>query len=69
MAPTSEFMILPDGRVMARNLTPELAEVLALLNPGDEQIRLRAGQVEVAGTAVADAQVADTRLGPDTIPP
>ncbi|MBX3744697.1 MAG: hypothetical protein KF833_05260 [Verrucomicrobiae bacterium] len=35
-------MILPDGTVYARNLTPELACILAGLNPGDPAMALRA---------------------------
>jgi len=37
-------MILSDGRIFARNLTPGLARLLASLNPADEtmQQRLRA---------------------------
>lgn len=36
-------MILPDGTIYARNLTPELAAILATLNPNDPAMALRAG--------------------------
>jgi hypothetical protein len=39
----SEFLILPDGSVLAHNLTPALARVLAELNPRDPAMRRRAG--------------------------
>jgi len=37
----SEFLILPDGRILAHNLTRPFAELLHKLNPGDEQTALR----------------------------
>ncbi|MGE3311329.1 MAG: hypothetical protein AB7O66_15285 [Limisphaerales bacterium] len=39
---TTEFMILPDGTIYARNLTPDLAAILANLNPHDATMALRA---------------------------
>jgi len=39
----SEFLILPDGQVLAHNLSPVMAEVLKNLNPMDETIKRRAG--------------------------
>ena len=39
---TSELLVLPDGQVLAHNLTPVLAAVLAELNPSDEAMRERA---------------------------
>jgi hypothetical protein len=38
----SEFLILPNGRILAHNLTPALARVLAGLNPHDPAMRRRA---------------------------
>ncbi|MBX3731264.1 MAG: hypothetical protein KF791_01575 [Verrucomicrobiae bacterium] len=38
----SEFLLLPDGRVLANNLTPALAAVLAGLNPQDAPLAARA---------------------------
>ena len=40
--PVSEMLILPDGRVFAHNITPEMARVLAKLNPADEAMSRRA---------------------------
>ena len=38
----AEFLILPDGRVLAHNLTPPLARIVAQLNPGDPVMNRRA---------------------------
>ena len=38
----SEFLILPGGGILAHNLTPALARVLAELNPRDPAMRRRA---------------------------
>lgn len=38
----AELMVLPGGRILAHNLTPGLAAVLAELNPEDEVMRARA---------------------------
>lgn len=40
--PEAELLILPDGRILAHNLTPAVAKVLRELNPDDEQIKQRA---------------------------
>src|SRR5215831_13850207 len=43
-APTAahtQLLLLPDGRVLAHNLTPAMAEVLQQLDPGDALMRLR----------------------------
>jgi hypothetical protein len=37
----SELLIMPDGRLYAHNLTPEMAELLSQLNPADEGIKQR----------------------------
>jgi hypothetical protein len=37
----SEFLILPDGRILAHNLTPLFAGLLAGINPGCDQIAAR----------------------------
>ncbi len=39
---SAELLILPDGRILAHNITPALAAVLAELDPGDEAMCLRA---------------------------
>jgi hypothetical protein len=41
-ANTNELLLLPDGRVLVHNLTPEMARVLAELNPADPQLAPRA---------------------------
>jgi len=38
----SELLILPGGKILAHNLSPVMAEVLAALDPADETMRLRA---------------------------
>jgi hypothetical protein len=35
-------MILPDGRILAQNITPTIAKLLSELNPKDELMRKRA---------------------------
>jgi hypothetical protein len=37
----SEVLLMPDGTVLAHNLTPAMAAVLHELNPADETIRQR----------------------------
>ena len=37
----TELLLLKDGRILAHNLTPEVAELLRELNPADEQIQPR----------------------------
>ena len=39
---TVELRVLPDGRILAHNLTPEMAELLRAVNPLDEQMERRA---------------------------
>jgi hypothetical protein len=38
----SEILILPDGKILAHNLTPAAAGLLAKLNPLDRAMRRRA---------------------------
>jgi hypothetical protein len=40
---TGELLILPDGRILVHNLTPELARLLSALDPTDAGMRARAG--------------------------
>lgn len=40
---STDLMILPDGTLYVRNLTPALAMVLSALNPADDPMRRRAG--------------------------
>lgn len=41
-----ELLILPDGRILVHNLTPELAALLSALDPSDEQMRQRAAAAQ-----------------------
>jgi hypothetical protein len=43
----SEIRIASCGRILAHNLTPELAAVLAELNPGDDAMRVRADAIRM----------------------
>jgi hypothetical protein len=38
----SEFLILPDGKILAHNITSETARLLSELNPRDRAMRRRA---------------------------
>jgi hypothetical protein len=40
-APSTEVLLLADGRILVHNLTPAFAELLRELNPNDEQIQPR----------------------------
>jgi hypothetical protein len=40
--PVSEILILADGRILAHNITPVMANVLAELNPADIAMNRRA---------------------------
>ena len=40
--PHSEFLILPGGKILAHNITPVMARVLAVLNPRDRAMSRRA---------------------------
>lgn len=40
---SGELLILPDGRILAHNITPALAQILTALNPSDDGMRQRAG--------------------------
>jgi hypothetical protein len=40
----SEFLILPDGKILAHNITPAAAKILSALNPADAAMKQRAGQ-------------------------
>lgn len=45
---TAEVLILPDGQVLAHNLTPAFAAVLHELNPRDPQMSPRLGAATAA---------------------
>lgn len=48
---TTDLMILPDGTIYARNLSRELATLLATLNPSDPSMAARAGITSPASPA------------------
>lgn len=39
---SGELLVLPDGRILAHNITPALARLLNEIAPGDEAMRQRA---------------------------
>jgi hypothetical protein len=39
---TTELLVLPDGQVLAHNLTPQIAALLAALDPNDPGMAARA---------------------------
>jgi hypothetical protein len=41
---SSELLILPDGKILAHNITPMMAKILSELNPEDEAMNRRATQ-------------------------
>ena len=54
----SELLILPDGRVMAHNLTPDFVALLSELNPDAPQFRPR--------RELAEAELSAFSLQPST---
>jgi hypothetical protein len=49
----SELLLLPDGRILVHNLTPAFADLLRQLNPDDDQIQPRSGQIAHRESRVA----------------
>ncbi len=41
---TAEFLVLPDGKILAHNITPAVAAILSELDPENEPMRQRATQ-------------------------
>lgn len=39
---TSSLLILPDGRILARNVTPAVAALLLVMQPKNEELATRA---------------------------
>lgn len=54
---SGELLILPDGRVLVHNLTPELARLLSDLDPADAAMRERAGAADPAAAPSAPPPV------------
>ncbi len=42
---SGELLILPDGRILAHNISPEMAAVLTEIDPGNEAIRRRSNSI------------------------
>jgi hypothetical protein len=42
---STELLVLPDGRILVHNLTPDFADLLNELNPADDAIKLRASEL------------------------
>jgi hypothetical protein len=41
---SSEVLILPDGRILAHNITPEMAAILIELQPDNHSMQQRASE-------------------------
>ena len=48
IAEQSEVLILPDGKILAHNITPEMAAVLSELDPTNELMQRRAARIVAA---------------------
>ena len=67
----SELLVWPDGRIFAHNITPELAALLAQLDPDDPAMRARAQSQEapLAPPVLATGPRAYPEVvGRDTVP-
>jgi len=65
----SEMLILHDGRILAHNITPTMARVLAKLDPADEAMRRRANrQNSVQGERIVDGLSGCVPPHPDPLP-
>jgi hypothetical protein len=51
LAESSEILILPNGQVLAHNITPQLARLLVELDPGNEPMQRRAASDGADGAA------------------
>lgn len=50
---SAELLILPDGRILAHNITPAMAALLAELAPDDPDMRRRADALSTPPSATA----------------
>lgn len=50
---SAEILILPDGRILAHNITPAVAAVLAELDPADAPMRIRAAAFPPASPCIS----------------
>lgn len=63
-----EVLILPDGKILAHNITPEIAEVLSALDPDNDLMRQRAKNNGAPVSKPALDQVA-RKVGSETCAP
>jgi hypothetical protein len=40
----TEILVLPDGKILAHNITPATAAILSLIDPQNESLKQRAAQ-------------------------
>jgi len=59
---SAEILILPDGRILAHNITPAVAAVLAGLAPDDEPMRLRAASLYASTTSAQPSAATGSHL-------
>ena len=74
----TDLLLLPDGRILAHNLTPAFAEILRSLNPIDEEIVSReivspapavnVGQASSVSTPENSNEIADRQDACPTLP-
>lgn len=58
----SEVLVLPDGRILAHNITPALAALLSELDPGNQGMQARAAALCDRAAAAEGATGASSRL-------
>ena len=63
---TCELLILADGRVLAHNLTSQLANVLTELNPNDTELRQRARPEKVSAPDSRNAKATTPSVIPSS---
>ena len=67
----SELLILPDGKILAHNITPIMAKVLSELDPADEAMNRRGGtglRPVVSGVAPETGESAKVAIMPHAYP-
>ena len=63
---STELLIRPDGTILAHNLTPRFAALLAELNPLDQQMQPRAKALAPPTLRTTDYKLRTTDHGPPT---
>jgi len=59
---SAEILILPDGRILAHNITPAVAAVLAGFASVDEPMRLRAASLYASSTPAQPSAATSSNL-------